>query len=488
MAVDRPGSPAAITTFKRLIFIHAAMPSLSRRLARYGLEFSAGELASAPIEKTKRLILDSVAVSIPAYPSQPSKVLRRVYGGHRSEFEATVLGSTARMPVEYAALVNGLQGRYLDLNDIYTAAESVCHPSDHIPGLLAVAEAEGATGTDLIEAVILAYEIEGRGVDTGLLWRNGFDYVTWGSFSSAVAAGRLMGLSEDELVDAIGIVGTSSNALLMARLGDVSMWKAMAHPYVTHNAIQACQMARDGMTGPEFVFEGVEDRGGEGGFFDAVAREVFDLDALAGPDDRFCVEDASIKEYACAYYSHPAIYGALRIMDDHDLEAEDVEAIHLDVFEHVMQVYATPEKWSTDLNRETADHSLPYNVSVAVVDREVTPRQYEEDRLRDPRVHEMMQRVTVEPDEDLDRHRLEHPRHVPERITITTTDGRTFEERVNAPPGHPERPLDDGTLNRKATGLLSDFLTTDQIEAILETCYGLDELESVDTLVQNAAI
>lgn len=473
---------------KTIIVFVWAMSTLSRTIARYGCSFSVADVPAEPIEKTKRLILDSIAVSIPAFHSPPAKILRRVYRRHRSENEATVLGISTTIPVEYAALINGLMGRYLDLNDIYTAAESVCHPSDHIPGLLAVAEAEQSTGRDLIEAVMLAYEIQGRGVDTGLLWRNGFDYVTWGSFSSVIAAGRLMGLTEDELVNAIGIMGTSNNALLIARMGDLSMWKAMAHPYTTHNAIQACQLARDGMTGPERVFEGVEDRGGEGGFFETVARDEFDFAALAGPADRFCVEDASIKRYASAYYSHPAIYGALTLAEENDITPADIESIHIDVFEHVKQIYATSDKWSSELNRETADHSLPYTVSIALIDGAVTPRQFAEDRLRDPTVHALMQRVSVGVDPDLDRHRRNNPRHVPEQIHITTMDGRTVSRRVNAPPGHPERPLSDTDLERKVTTMLSPLLTPEQQRELIDTCYSLEATASVEPIIENTMI
>lgn len=464
------------------------MSSLSRSLAQYADTLSYEELPDAVVEKTKRLILDSVGASIGAFSSPPAKVLRNTYGDYTSNHEATVLGTRNRIPTEYAALVNGLMGRYLDVNDIYTASQSVCHPSDHIPGLLSVAQAEGASGTELVRAVVVAYEIECRGVDTGIIWDNGFDYVTWGAFSSAAAAGSLMNLTEDELTNAIGIAGTSSNALMISRMGELSMWKAMAHPYATHNAVQACQMARDGMTGPELVFEGVEDRGGEGGFFNAVAGTEFDFGTLATGDDDYRIEDAVLKQYACAYFAHPAIFGALSIVEEQDLDASDISSIDLRVFDHAMQIYATPDKWSTDLNRETADHSLPYNVSVAVIDREVTPRQYDEDRLNDERIHDLMQRVSVEHDEALDDYRQEHPRHVPEHVSITTVDGETYEMRVNAPPGHPDRPLSDAELDQKVSGLLSHSLTDEQISSVIERCHALEQERTVEGLIEDAVI
>jgi 2-methylcitrate dehydratase len=189
-----------------------------------------------------RFVLESLACSVGAYAAEPGKRLRSAYGDRRAGTEATLLGTDRTVAPEYAALVNGTMVRYLDYNDCYLSGDSVCHPSDHIPGLLAVAESEGADGTDLLAAIVLAYEVECRGVDTGVVWDSGFDYVTWGTMSTAAAVGRLMGLDRATIRDAIGIAVTSGNALLAARLGDVRMWKGVPHPYVTHGAIQACQM------------------------------------------------------------------------------------------------------------------------------------------------------------------------------------------------------------------------------------------------------
>lgn len=458
----------------------------STDLAEYAVSLSYDDLDEAVVDQAKKLTLDALACGVNAYPSPPSKVLRSTYAGRtppEGRSGATVMGADTVAPVEYAALINSTMVRYLDFNDCYTTGSSACHPSDHIPALVSVAEAEGATGRDLIEAIVLAYEMQCRGVDTGAAWNNGFDYVTWGAYSSAVAAGKLMGLSADELVDAIGIAGASSNGLLVARLGEVSHWKGVAQPYATHNAIQACQMARNGLTGPERVFEG------DGGFCDAVARgEEVSFEALGGRDGDFRILETSFKAYACGYFTHPSITAVTDVVTDHDIAPEDVEAIDVRTFEHAIQVYASgPEKWATDLNRETADHSLPYNVSVAVLDGEVTPRQYEPDRLTDERVHDMMAKVTAEEDPELTEYRRRNPRHVP-AVASVTADGRTYETRVDYPVGHPERPMSLDEVETKARGLLDDLLTEGQIESLIDQCDGLDEAASVDDLVAGVRI
>jgi len=186
----------------------------------------------------------------------PSKHLRRAFGSIDASDGATVFGSGATTRTEYAGLINATMVRYLDYNDTYISEGRACHPSDHIPALISVAEAEDRTGEELIEAIVLAYEIEGMGLDTGVTWEHDYDYVTWGAYSSVAAAGKLMGLSRTQLKQALGIAGSSNVALSISRKDEVSMWKGAAHAYVVHNAIQACQMARVGMTGPRRVFEG----------------------------------------------------------------------------------------------------------------------------------------------------------------------------------------------------------------------------------------
>jgi 2-methylcitrate dehydratase len=451
------------------------MSSLSRDLAEYADRISFDEFDEAVVDTTSDLLYDTIGCSIGAFTSPPAKALRAEYGGRRGTPAATVVGTDTDVPVEYAGLINGTMARYLDYNDCYMATGGACHPSDHIMPLVAVAQSEGATGRDLAEAIVVAYEVQCRGLDQAPVRERGFDYVAWGTYSSTAAAGVLMGLSIDELVDAFGIAGASNAPLYISRRGDVSMWKGIAHPYVTHNAIQACQMARAGITGPSAVFEG--DHG-----FQAVVSD-YDLDFGGTPTgDDYRILETGIKYFATGYYIHSPVTGALELLAEHDIAPEAIDAVHVDIFERAAGALATPEKWGTDQTRETADHSIPYSVAVAIVDGEVTPRQFEPDRLRGSDVHRVMERVTVAEDPDLTAHRREHPRHIPSRTTITV-DGTEYVSRVDAPLGHPERPMTDAQLAGKFADLCGGLLGDDQIERVTDHCRSLSTLDSVDPLL-----
>jgi 2-methylcitrate dehydratase len=458
------------------------MELTSEKLSTYTSEFSLEKVPEEAIEKGKRLVLDSLGCCLGAYASPPSKVLRRLYARPADDTGATVIGSGVTVPVEYATLINSTMVRYLDFNDAYISEGRACHPSDHIPALLAVAEAEGKGGAELLEAIVLAYELQGTGLDTGALWDNGFDYVTWGLLSGVASVGKLMDLSGEQLVDALGIAGSSSNALGIARLGEVTMWKGVAHPYANHNVVQACQMARAGMTGPPELFEG------DGGFFQAVSRGPVTFERLANDaGDHYRITSANVKPFACGYYMQTTVTAIHDLVDEHDIASDDVEAIEVETFQQAVDVLASSEKWDKDLTRETADHSIPYTVAVTVIDGKAGPRQYQSDRLTDPQVHALMDRTTVVENPDLTAYSREHPDEIPSMVRVQTGDA-TYQKRVNYPLGHAKNPMSDAQLEAKMRDMATDFLTDAQIGRTIDACYDLDSLSTVDGLLDDLTV
>jgi 2-methylcitrate dehydratase len=452
-------------------------------LAEYALEVSFDELPSEVVDRTKRLFIDSIGVAVGTYAEPPIKALRREYSGLTGrEDGATILGTRDATETSLAGLINASMVRYLDFNDAYIGGLAGCHPSDHIGSLVSVAEAEGATGRELIEAIVVAYEIQCRGIDTMKVWEQGFDYVVWGGQAHAAAAGKLMGLTKEELRNAIGIVATSNNGILAARMGDVSMWKGLAQPYAQHNAIQACTMARRGITGPTDVFE-VPD----GGVFDAIADGRFELDAMGGRDADYKILETAIKAYPCGYGTHPAVSGMLGLRQEHGLRPEQVKSINVRVIPSYAKVYATPERWDPQQSRESADHSIPYCIAVALTDGEMTRRQFSTERLRDSEVHALMDKIDAEPDEKLQEAFTEDPRRVHTPIEVVTAED-TYTIRPSTAPGHPDEPLSADQLEGKFEQMTESFLSDDERQEALDYCYSLDELDRVGVIVDSLAI
>jgi len=473
------------------------MEFTSDTIADYALALSAEDLSAEAIDAAKRLTLDSLGCCLGAYTSPPSKHLRALYGSvgstsvgtgsatGRSENSgggATVFGAGTTTRPEYAALINATMVRYLDYNDAFMSEGRACHPSDHIPALVSVAEAEGATGEELLEAIVVAYEIEGAGLDTGATWEHGYDYVTWGAFSTAAAAGRLMGLDRAELVNALGIAGASNLSLSVSRKGAVSMWKGVAHPYVSHNAIQACQMAREGMTGPERVFEG------PGGFFEVAAGGDLSVDALGGREGApYRITRSHVKPFPCGYYMQPMITGVRDLVADHDIDPTAIEAIEIETFEQAAMILGGEEKWSTDLTRESADHSIPYTAALAVVHGDVTPEHYGRAYRTDPDLHQLMEPVRVAESTEMNAAVRTEPNSTPSVIRIRTADA-THERRVDYAPGHAENPLSREELLNKFRSLAEPLLTEAAMDEVIAFCDNLPERSDIDILVEKLKV
>ncbi|AUV80790.1 hypothetical protein C2R22_03240 [Salinigranum rubrum] len=460
------------------------MEFTSETISDYAYHLSIDDISDDAVAAARRLVLDSVGCCLGAYASPPSKHLRATYGrldGPGAQ-TATVFGSGTSTLLEYAGLINSTMVRYLDYNDTYISEGRACHPSDHIPALVSVAEAEGRTGAELVEAIVLAYEIEGMGLDTGVLWGNDYDYVTWGSFSSAVAVGTLMGLSRMELQHAVGIAGASNLTLIVSRKGDVSMWKGVAHPYVTHNAIQACQMARAGMTGPERVFEG------PGGFFEVVAGRPLDVDRVGGRDSAaYRITDAHVKPFPCGYYMQPMIAGVRDLVTEHDIAHEDIDRIEVETFDEAASILGGAEKWSTDLTRESADHSIPYTTAIAAIHGDVRPEHYANSYRTDPTVHRLMDLVTVEASDEMNAEAVRHPDSTPSLVRLIV-DGEEYETHVDYAPGHARNPLSQAALEAKMRSMAEPLLSDEAIDVIVDCCDDLETLPAVDPLVEALAV
>lgn len=453
----------------------------SEFLATYTTELSFDDLSEEVITAAQRVLIDSLGCSLGALEAPPVEKLKAVYGSYPPPGNAaTVFGTRSTVPVENAALINGAMVRYLDFNDNYESPTGGCHPSDQVPTLLAVAEAEGASGKDLIEAMTVGYEIQCSGVETSTIRPRGWDYVAWGVHGATAAVGKLMGLSQDELVNAFGIAVSAHNALEIARLGEVSMWKGTAQAYGCHTAVHACQMAREGITGPAAVYEG------ENGFFAVVTQEAIDFEEYIQENDVHKITKTNFKKYPACYATSTAVDAVVELMDTHSIAPEDIESISIESYNQTVQMTATPEKWSTDLSRESADHSMPYVVSIAVLEGGVDPEHFQSRWRQDERVHNLQQKISVAPSEEFDEFKRTHPQSKSASVEIKSTDG-TFSARVDYPEGHANNPMTDEQIEEKMYKLARPHLPDHQIQTVIDICYEITTQEDVGDLMENLA-
>jgi 2-methylcitrate dehydratase len=416
--------------------------TLAQRFAEYAEGLRYDDLPPPVIHEVKRRVIDSVGCALGAWRATPCAIARRVASGTSASHGAHLWGTKHIAPPDWAAFANGYVVRYLDYNDTYLSKEPA-HPSDNIPAAWSAAEAAGADGRMLIAAIALAYEVQCRLCDAVSIRARGWDHVTYGAFSSALAAGKVMGLDTERLRQAVNIAGVASASLRQSRVGELSHWKGCAFANSARHGVFAAMLAREGMTGPSPIFEG------EKGFEKLVSGPLADI---AGPfadppkSDGFMILRTSIKFWPAEYHAQSAIDAALKLREQPGFKLADIEAVVIESHDASVDIIGSePEKWRPD-SRETADHSLPYMTAVALVDGELTEKQFERSRYTDRELLQFVQRVQVKRNAELS---AAYPGTVANIVTLRFKGGRTATQRCDAAPGHARNPLTDAQVELK---------------------------------------
>ena len=453
-----------------------AAPTLASRLARYAAGLTFDKLTPEAVHEVKRRVIDSFATAVGAMPAEAYHIARKCALRVSGNPGASILGGGRSSP-EWATFVNGLLIRYLDFNDTYLSKEPA-HPSDNLAPVLAVGEAVGAKGRDLITAAVLAYEIQCRFCDAASLRVHGVDHVTYGAISSAVSAGKLMGLDEAKLTHAIGIAGVCNVALRQTRSGELSEWKGCAFANAARNGVFAATLAADGLSGPAPVFEG------DLGFFKLVSREPFDPAPFGGEfgnQDGFMINKTYIKFWPAEYHSQSAIDAAIQLRKELDGDVSQVKSLDIDTFEACYNIIGKyPQAW-TPKTRETADHSLPYCTAAALMDGDVYLHTFDEQRFTDAALLDLTAKVQVHLDDALT---AQYPAGIPNRLRVTLADGRTLVKEVAFPRGHARNPMTDAEVETKFRGTADPKYGRERADTILARCWDLENLTSVTDLIR----
>ena len=445
--------------------------NLAERFSAYAAGLRYEDLPAVTVHEVKRRLLDTFGCAMGAWNSEPAAIARRLALRTSSTFPATVIGTKHRTSPETAAFANGVLFRYLDYNDTYLSKEPA-HPSDNFAAVLAVAEPMNARGKEIITAATLAYEIQCRLCDAASIRSRGWDHVTYGSFSTSLAAGKLLGLDEVQLTHAQGLAGVPNNAMRQTRVGQLSHWKGCAFANASRNGVFAALLAQDGMTGASDVFEG------EMGFWKEVSGP-FEVAEMGGQGVPFMIDRTYIKFYPAEYHSQSAIDAALQLRPTLS-DPEAIKKITIYSFDAAVEIIGSePEKWHPT-TRETADHSLPYCVVAALIDGKITQDSFDSAHLNDPKLLALLAKSTVEADAKLN---LRYPEGIPNRVTILLQDGQTLEKEVIFPRGHANNPMSDQEVEAKFRSQAEPMLAPERVSEIIDRCWNLDQQTSIQSLL-----
>ncbi|WP_434700331.1 MmgE/PrpD family protein [Pseudomonas sp. D1-1] len=452
--------------------------TVAMRLARYAHAFRKQRLPDEIIHLVRQRFIDSLACVLGAYGAAPVKAALG-YAAANPATTAGIFGSNLQTTAEIAAFANGLMVRFLDYNDGYMGLEPG-HPSDNIPACLAVAQAESATGAELISAIVLAYEIQMRLQDAASLNRRGWDHVNYINVAMAAAASNLMKLDVAQTEQAINIALSGHLAMRQVRSGTLSDWKGCSAANAARNAVFAAQLARHGMTGPSPVFEG------EMGFFKLVSGPFeLDTDRFATPDNGdYAIRRSLTKTFPTNGELHTAVWAALDIRKRID-NVNDIAAITIETSEFNRRVLAdTAEKWLPK-TRETADHSLPYNVARALLDGDITIASYSAEKIADPAAIALMDKVSVTEDPALT---ALFPRHLANRVSVTLVCGEQVVSEMITGPGSVETPMTDGDFERKFRRMAMPHIDASAQDLVLGFVAGLERQTQFNSLFAAMAV
>jgi 2-methylcitrate dehydratase len=458
--------------------------TLARQLADYACALRFEDLSNEVVHEAKRRVIDSLGCALGAWEEEPCAIARKVASDFSAKHGSTIIGTDHKAPPDWAAFANGCCIRYFDYNDTYLSKEPA-HPSDNISAALAVAESVGADGRELISAIALAYEVQCRFCDAASIRARGWDHVTYGAFSTALAAAHLMKLDPIKTRHAVNIAGVAGAAMRQARAGELSHWKGVAFANAARHGVYSALLARAGMTGPGPIFEGQMGFEKQLGVSLGNVAEKFAVPfEKTGEGPASMILHTSIKFWPAEYHSQSAIEGALALRKEIGNPSK-IKQVVIESHDAAVDIIGSePEKWKPE-TRETADHSLPYITAVALIDGEVTEKQFQSERFKDPTIWKFLENVKVERNAELSSL---YPDAVANIVHIDLADGRRLTKRVDYPIGHAKNPLKDSQVEQKFRALVKPMLGSECARRIIDIVWKLDEAKNVDELIRTCVM
>src|SRR5205814_5708555 len=454
--------------------------TLAHQLANYACALRFEDLSPEVVHEVKRRVIDSLGCALGAWNEEPCAIARKVASEFSAKRGSTIFGTNHKAPPDWTAFADGCAIRYFDYNDTYLSKEPA-HPSDNLSAPLTIAESVSANGPELITAIALAYEVQGRFCDAASIRARGWDHVTYGAFSTALACARLMNLDPEKTRHAVNIAGVAGAAMRQARVGELSHWKGVAFATAARHGVYSALLAGAGMTGPGPIFEG------QMGFEKQLGVALGNLGekfAVPFPQSKHgpsaMILKTSIKYWPAEYHSQSAIEAALSLRKE-IFDPARVKSMTIESHDAAVDIIGSePEKWKPK-TRETADHSLPYITAVALIDGEISDRQFEPERFKDPKVWNFLENVKVERNAELS---AMYPDAVGNIVRVDLANGRRLTRRVDYPLGNAKNRLKDSAVEGKFLALVERIIGESRAKKIIELVWKLDEAKNVDELMQ----
>ena len=455
-----------------------SVASVADRWSEHFLSTPFARLPGDVVEQAKRALLDYLGVALGGASMPMAKIATSYFVELGGKPEASLLLDERRLPAIHAALVNGVYGHALDMDDGHRMAAG--HPGvATLPAALAAAEVHGASGADLLRAIVFGYEVFvriGAHLNPAHLKRGFHTTATVAPFAAATAVGVLAGLDRARLTRALGLAGLQGAGLM-----EVFHDGAMAKPFQTARSaasgLLAADLAARGALGPSTILEGVQ------GFLEAMCgdRAADDLVAGLGPDTDWAIRGVYFKLYAACRHTHAAVDAARFLRDEHALRPEQVERV-------VVRTYDVANRLcgATTLpgGPSEAKFSLPFTIALGLTVGHAGQSCFTPETVADATLRSLASRVRVEIDPSIER---EYPAKRTAALDLTTADGRLLQTEGPIARGEPEIPLTLEDIEAKFLDNARLALSAEQARAIVDEVRALDTRVSCSRLLDLVA-
>jgi 2-methylcitrate dehydratase len=450
------------------------VPNVTFTMAEWAASVTYEDLPAEVAASAKRFLMDSVGCALGGAQQHDVHIAREVLAECAGTGDATVLVTGERWDPVSASLLNALMIRVMDYNDIYWKQDP-SHPSDIIPAAMAAAERAGRSGRDLLVGIALAYEFEQRLCETSFpgVREIGWHHATLTAAAAPIAAGRMLGLTPEQIQHAIGISASRHCTTGSVTAGKLTMMKNTVDPMATQSGVIAALLAEKGYTGPEHVLDGKEG-------FSHVFSTDWKFDILTdGLGESWRILQCGMKFFPTEALTHAPISATLDLVIDNDLSADEVESVTIYSLARAADILADPSKYDPR-SKETADHSLPYVIAAAVADRQVTPLQFTDAKIMDSRIRAQLNKVKVIADPEIE---AVFPELQRVKVVIRTTDGRELVEQLDYPKGDPRNPLTDDEIAGKFAALSEGIAYAEDVERMRAAINRTEEFDDVRELM-----
>ena len=449
------------------------MDETEKRLINFASSITYDDLNPAAIKATKIRLIDSFGCALGAINAPTVKAAENISAPVEEGRSARTFGTLKRVSVEHATLVNSAMVRYLDLSDAYLM-RSTAHPSDNIPGILALGEAIDALPQDLLVAIIVSYEIQVRLCDTAPFNAEGYDQPVCSASAMALASARLLKLDSEQMRHAAAIAATANIALNQTRRGNLSMWKGMAGPNAAREGVFAALLAENGMSGPEDPFEGIH------GLY---AKTVGKFDRVQIPNKFkqstiFALQKTNVKTFPVRDAIQVPIFAALKLSQT--INASEIKSLKIYTYRHGFEKWIDQNATWEPRTRETADHSLPFCVAAALLDGTFNGKSLENNRYLKKDVRELISKIEIVFDDAFNE---VAPETRSCRLKATLKTGESFTAEYVQTPEDVLRGPDIECVETKFRTLTEGVIKKPQQDKILDALWNFENLESVQSLV-----